>query len=226
MAVFWTVFAGHVFAIALVFFINLFTGGWASAQFRPGGAVAGQWLILSISTFLVFAVMSVWAERIGAGPFGAALRSSSDWIAIGAITGPVVLVACTTLTAFAFSGGDPDWMLREGYDQRAFSRAALGPLMIATVLLIVPLLEEVAFRGIALGCLLGRGWPPAAATAVTAATFAALHTNYTWPALIPIFIMGLYLGALRVVSGSLGPPLAAHIAANGVSLLMLAWPGS
>jgi membrane protease YdiL (CAAX protease family) len=222
MAVFWAVFATQIALIIIVVVLNALSGGWASAQFREGGDAAARWTIYTLGSFAVLVAMSLWSERIGAGPFGGTLRAPPDWVAIGAVTGPVIITLTSSFAGILFSNGDPGWMYRDGFDPSLFGRAAFGPMMICAVVLVAPLVEEIAFRGIGLGCLLARGWPPAAATALTAAAFTGLHVNYTLPALIPVFIMGLYLGALRVISGSMAPSIVAHISANSVTMMMFA----
>ncbi|MEM9740719.1 MAG: CPBP family intramembrane glutamic endopeptidase [Pseudomonadota bacterium] len=222
MAVFWAIFATQIFAILVVAVLNVFTADWASAQFRDGGDVTARWMIYTLAAFCVLVAMSLWSERIGAGPFAGSMRASSDWIALGAVTGPIILMLTTFLVGLLFSNGEPGWMYREGGDPQMFSRAAFGPIMIGAVILVAPLVEEIGFRGIAMGCLLARGWPPLAATVLTAAAFTGLHTNYVLPALIPVFIVGLYLGALRIVSGSMAAPIAAHVSANAVNVLVMA----
>ncbi|MEM1149547.1 MAG: type II CAAX endopeptidase family protein [Pseudomonadota bacterium] len=222
MAIFWAVFAAPVALYSVVIVLDAVSGGWASDQFREGGDISSQWLIYTLGTFAALVAMSVWSQRIGAGPFGGDLRSTGDWIAIGAVTGPIILTLTSALVAFLFSNGDPGWMYREDFDPRLFSMEAFGPIFICFAVVLAPLVEEIAFRGIALGCLIARGWPPIAATVLTAAAFTGLHVNYVLPALIPIFIMGIYLGALRIVSGSMAAPIAAHMSANGVNVLVMA----
>lgn len=222
ISLFWAVFAPALTLFVLVFLLNLVSGNWASAQFQEGGDLPSRFLLVSLAYFAVFAAMSYWSDQIGAGPFGGPIRSSGDWVAIGAVTGPVVLTISTALVASLFSNGDPDWAYRDGYDASLFSAEALSPMLIAFAVLLAPLVEEIGFRGFGMGCLMARGWHPIAANILTAALFTALHTDYTLPALIPIFIMGLYLGALRVVSQSMAAPIAAHISANAVSMIVFA----
>ena len=221
-AVFWAVLAPTVVLYALSFLLNLVSGGWVAQTLGETGSVEGQWMLFALAHFLLFAVMSLWSDAIGAGPFAGPMRASGDWVAIAAITGPVVHVITVSMVTLAFSGGDPDWMYREGFDTRLFSPGAFTPMMIVFVVLLAPLVEEVAFRGIALGCLIGRGWSPVAATVLTSAVFAGLHVNYVPAALIAVFITALYLSLLRIASGSMAVPLIAHIATNGAILLLAA----
>lgn len=223
-AVFWTILAPTVILYAISFVLNIVTGGWIERILGEGGSLEAQWMLFALAHFTVFAAMSFWSESIGAGPFAGPMRTEGDWVAIAVITGPILHVMTVSMVTLVFSGGDPEWMYREGFDARLFSSAAITPVMVAFVILLAPLVEEVAFRGIALGCLIARGWSPVAAALVTSAVFAGLHVNYVLPALIPVFITGLYLALLRVASGSMAAPILAHISTNAVMLAFAAGP--
>ena len=86
--------------------------------------------------------------------------------------------------------------------------------MFASLVLLAPILEEVTFRGVALGCLLGRGVPVAAAIGIQAVGFALVHLQYTPAAMFSVFILGLFLGWLRIASKSIAVPILAHMAVN------------
>lgn len=77
-----------------------------------------------------------------------------------------------------------------------------------------PIFEEMAFRGLFLGCLLARGWNPWIAIGVTAAAFASIHGQYYLPGLLSVFVGGLLFGALRVLTGGLAAPIMAHMTMN------------
>ncbi len=219
-AVFWPVLAPVMFTYLIAALINLATGGWVASQFSEGGSVRGQLIVLILAHLALFAAMSFWAERIGAGPFAGRLSGAADWFALGALTGPVVLILTTALVAGLFAGDDSGWMYREGFDPSLLNVGAGSLLLASYAIILAPLIEEMAFRGIALGCLLGRGWNPAMAAIVTAGAFAATHVHYTLPAMIPVFILGLYLALLRIFSGSIAVPIIAHASANGLVMLV------
>lgn len=222
MALFWMVFAPTVFAYGLGLLGNLLTGGWLGEALATGSPASQRWLIFCVIQAALFVALTLWSERIGAGPLGAPLASGADWIAIGALTGPLVLLLAGGLTQFLFVEDYPNWPYREAFDTSLVDRAALGPAMIVFAVLLAPFIEEVTYRGIGMGCLLARGWSPLASVLLTSALFTALHFQYVLPALIPIFLIGLYLGALRILSGGIAAPISAHISANGVSLLAFA----
>lgn len=219
MALFWMVFAPTVFMLGLGLIGNSLSGGWLSDTLQPGMPAAPRWLIFCVIQASLFAALTLWSDRVGAGPLGGPLAASADWVAIGALTGPLVLLLTSGLAASFFADSHPYWPYREAFDVSLVERAAFGPAMLVLVILVAPLLEEVTFRGVGMGCLLARGWSPLAAVVLTSALFTALHFQYVLPALVPIFLIGLYLGALRILSGGIAAPIAAHISANAVSLL-------
>jgi membrane protease YdiL (CAAX protease family) len=89
----------------------------------------------------------------------------------------------------------------------------------ATAAFIVPISEEVLFRGFIFGAIRRRSGPIAAALA-SAVLFALVHPPLDW---LPILILALALAGVYEKTGSLLAPMAAHAATNvvGVALLLL-----
>jgi len=99
-------------------------------------------------------------------------------------------------------------------------RADGAPGLLASLIVIAILpgvSEELLMRGILLPSLLpALGAPGAILT--TAAAFAAMHGDaYRF---LFTFVVGLVLGAVRVRSGSLVPPIVAHATLNAVTFLV------
>jgi sodium transport system permease protein len=95
-----------------------------------------------------------------------------------------------------------------------------GLLSIAAIALMPALCEETLFRGIVLPSLLR--WGPAAGLVGSAALFALIHVDAvgTAPAFYRLpfaFAVGLGLAALRLVTGSLIPSIAAHAGLNTIT---------
>ena len=74
-----------------------------------------------------------------------------------------------------------------------------------------PIAEETLFRGILFSSL-RRYVPRAVAIAISAALFAAAHTNVV--GFLPIFLLGCLLAELYERTGSLFSPIAVHIVHN------------
>jgi len=80
---------------------------------------------------------------------------------------------------------------------------------------VVPLFEELLFRGALLGWL-AKHWPQSGAIAASAGLFALMHG---FPIVMPYaFLFGLVAGWLRVRSGSTLPGLFAHALNNALFL--------
>lgn len=93
-------------------------------------------------------------------------------------------------------------------------------LLFVVIGLTGPLLEEVFYRGV-LFERLSRGIGLWGAWLVSSVVFAVSHPSpRDWPSLL---LVGLVLGDLRRVGGSIWPSLGAHIAFNCSTLLAVVW---
>lgn len=106
---------------------------------------------------------------------------------------------------------------------RELTDRAEGALGVVLLILIVgigaPVVEEVFYRGLFLRALLKRGLPAWAAIAISSTVFGISHLQLLQlPALV---LFGITAGALTVRSGRLGPPIAAHLAFNMVTVVAL-----
>ncbi len=93
------------------------------------------------------------------------------------------------------------------------------PQALLAVLLIgglAPLVEELVFRGLVWGWLTGR-WGVRVAIPVSSGLFALAHVEPLHVALV--FPIGLLLGWLRWRTGSIWPPIAAHVANNAFAVI-------
>jgi membrane protease YdiL (CAAX protease family) len=86
------------------------------------------------------------------------------------------------------------------------------------VIVIGPFVEELVFRGALFGPL-RQDKSPVAVILITTAFFALVHLDPR--KMLPIFLVGLLLGYLRHVSGSLIPSVALHAAFNAVPFVDL-----
>lgn len=95
-----------------------------------------------------------------------------------------------------------------------FGAGPLGATATALVMVLLgPLVEEAALRGVVLGALNNRfgAWP---AITVSALVFSLLHAT-AW-SFLPLTVLGLSLGWLAQRSRSLLPALAVHVAYNAL----------
>jgi len=134
----------------------------------------------------------------------------SDYLAIkwpqraDVVIGLVSLIILIALSdALLYFGGEA---LVTPFQLQSFKTAeAEGwlPAMLGATIIVAPAGEEVMFRG-----FLFRGWARSQRTVwpaivVISLLWAALHVQYDWAGILQIFIVGLYLGWLRLRSGSM-----------------------
>ncbi|MEO0882458.1 MAG: type II CAAX endopeptidase family protein [Pseudomonadota bacterium] len=221
-AIYWSMIVGALYTIVLSLglqfayppFEDILAGEAENAQYQ-------LWLFSTLIQFAILIRLCIWAEKVTGTPFAGEIHTSSNWLAGAALMGPVVLIGSGIVVGTLFGGGNPDWAYNDTANKDFFSKANISLTMIVYVVVLAPLIEEIGFRGIALGCLLGRRMDPYLAIFVTSAGFAALHLQYSPLGLITVFVTGLFFGWLRVVSGTVSVPIAAHMAANGVSVWLL-----
>lgn len=212
---FFSVFALFFYAM-IVFGISgtLFPDVAAAARGEGDDAVLIGWRMQLVLQVVMLLHLTFWAEAVGAGPFGGTLRTSFRWLVGAAISAPFVYMLVLLFAFYVIGGGAADWAYRDEASAEAVSAAALGPIMVVSVLVLAPIVEEITFRGVAMGHLLGRGLNPHLAVVLPAAAFAMLHVQYTPAAIFSVFMLGLFLGWLRLKSGSIAPPIIAHMAVN------------
>lgn len=144
------------------------------------------------------------------------LGSIADDLAWRAPTGSTVHGATLTLT---LSG----CLLALGLGQLFPVSQTPEALVLLSVILVQPMLEELIFRGFLLSCLLRYAHTTTgrlAAIAVQAFAFSLLHVVHhppEWAALI--VLPGLIFGWLRVRHDSVLPAIAMHSAYNGAYCL-------
>lgn len=176
-------------------------------------------LLGCIISGLHFALISVWSNWLGAGPFVGEMSLTTRWLWLALILGPLILVV-PTLGAEALMRGQENWVYSEAYDPAWNAPENRSAAALFYILLLAPVAEEVTYRGVAIGAMLARGINPVAAVVISSGLFALIHQQYSPAAMAVVFIAGLGFGGLRVVSGTMAVPIIAHIAANAFVLAL------
>ncbi len=93
---------------------------------------------------------------------------------------------------------------------------------VGIAVILAPIVEEALFRGILLPVLLQkyRMWVALFASALV---FALVHGHF--PSLLPLFVLGIGLGAAYMYTGNLLVPICIHAVFNGMSLFVLLLSG-
>ena len=177
------------------------------------------WTALALIHLLHFAALSYWSEHIGAGAFAGPVRTSSRWIVGALILGPVILILPNIIAGMVMGGVD-GWEYNSDVDESVFEIQNWGPAYVIFAIVLAPIVEEMTFRGVALGAMIGRGIPPVMASVLASAAFTFLHTQYSIPALLVVFTAGLGFAWLRLASKSIIVPIVAHMAANGLIMYL------
>ena len=199
------------------------------AVVRIAGAFSVPLVVVSVvlTPLVVAAVPPSMRRDVG-------LRKLSSARGLVSTVALVVLVYAATAAAcaVAFGGGDDNWIT---WIPRVFEELTPGaPVATAIAMLIclgilVPVAEEVCYRGV-LQHTLQRRFGPAAAVILTAAAWAFVHmgdyglkplNSLVLAGMLPsVFLMGVALGVCRLVTGSVVGSIIAQGVAN---LLLLGW---
>lgn len=158
---------------------------------------------------------------------------SPDMRLLGRFTGRDYLIgACAVVLAYCTSVG---LSIGLGYG-REFSMVMLGfgltsdqyKLMILSLLVLPPIVEEICFRHFILGVLPYKRNRYVAALAVVASAGFFMYSHFAayshWPTLALMFILGVILAVARLRSGGLLLPITLHSTAVATALLLnAAW---
>lgn len=152
-----------------------------------------------------------------------AFRAKPGDIGLGAVLAIAGMIGAGIIGAFMI------WLFdsapRASVADLAEESADGGGLTIWLVLLavlastLVPVIEELVFRGLWWSALEKRGMKPHWILLTTSFIFAAIHVEPQRSAVL--FVLGLALGAGRLATGRLGPAIAAHAMINGIGMLFL-----
>lgn len=100
-------------------------------------------------------------------------------------------------------------------------------ILLASAILVAPLLEELIFRGLIQTCMLAilgqaRRWP---AVWVTAGMFTLIHAGpgVQWQGLSGLFVLAVALGWLYERTGSLLAPMLVHVGFNSINTAWVIW---
>ena len=193
--------------------------------FEPGtadeiAAYQFSWLMSCLGMAAWFGLMSVWSNAIGAGPFAGKMRTEPNWVAIGLISGPLILIVPTMIVSSFMT--EPGWQYNQEVNEAIFEPQNWSLAYVFVAVIMAPIVEEMAFRGVAMGAILARGFSPVAAVTVSSLAFACSHQQYSPEAMFIVFLSGVGFGVLRLMRKTVLVPIIAHMAANA-TVLSLSW---
>ena len=191
-------------------------GGYEEADVLPLSMVAvmqaALWIgLLGVPLWLVAARGVRWAD-LG---WGATASDAWQGLGIGVVTQVAVVPAIYVPILLLTDDLDVSGPARELVDKATGSGILL---LVLSVVVGAPIVEELFFRGLTLRALEAR-MRPRVALVVSALVFGAVHLQVLqFPALVAI---GLVCGWLAQRDGRLGRAIWAHLGFNGVTVLML-----
>jgi membrane protease YdiL (CAAX protease family) len=179
----------------------------------------------SVSWLVYIGMLSWLSRREGTGSFVDDYGLAVEWrdlaglpigVAAQLVLLPLVYWPLTELWPGTFN----EDKLSENAEELVDRANGIGvPLLVVMVVLAAPVVEELVYRGLLQGALVRR-IGRIAGLLVAAAFFALVHFR---PVEYPgLFVAGLVFGACALVSGRLGPAIAAHIGFNAIGLLIAA----
>ncbi len=219
-AIFWVVLAPIVFLYGAAFFARPFFGDITPGTQSELDAYKTLWLFTCLGMVVWFALMSLWSDWIGAGPFAGAVRAERHWFIIALIAGPLLLLIPNIVASMFMT--EEGWQYQAEINEEAFAPTNWSLAYIFIAVIMAPVVEEVTFRGVALGALIARGLSPVGAVVLSSVAFAFIHLQYSPAAMGVVFVTGVGLAVLRLLSGSVGVAIVAHAAANA-NVLYLTW---
>jgi membrane protease YdiL (CAAX protease family) len=134
---------------------------------------------------------------------------------------PVLVRWMLVLLAFAALSDALTWILGKPivpiYVKTVFASAESKSMLWVAIVVAAPVFEEVFFRGLLVTGLAASRLGASGAVILSAAAWAAIHTQYDAYGMATIFVLGLLLGAARVRTNSVALPVLMHMAVNLIS---------
>jgi membrane protease YdiL (CAAX protease family) len=177
--------------------------------------------LLSGATALGFTILIIWLRRGPRLREYLALQSVERLTMLRWLLHTVLLgVLLDGLSYVAGYASVPNWMVD------IYRSASFLPLFLFSILVVAPVLEEVVFRGFLFAGLRRSRLGNVGAILVASLVWASVHVQYEWFYVGQVFALGLLLGAARLRTGSLIPPILMHALFSGVATLQAALQSS
>jgi membrane protease YdiL (CAAX protease family) len=190
--------AGQFIGFAVV--LGLHAGAWTAILQTPyDGILVTLFVAISNPVTVGVLALAVWLRSASQLDYFALHRPRQNDVVIGVVC-LVGLIALSDALLY-LSGRD---LVTDFQLQSYTSAVAEGwaPAMMFAAIVIAPAGEELMFRG-----FLFRGWARSERSAwpailVISVLWASLHIQYDWTGMLQIFVIGLFLGWMRLRSGS------------------------
>lgn len=224
---------GEVVGISLVFMLALpVIAAALGLESTPSLAALSAF---ALAQNVLFVALAAYVVRGRYGLPLAALGIHRDrwplWLAVGIVAGGLAIPVSVqvenlsiVLVGLVVGRGRAEAMAEQEHLSDLLAGILRGPLsavqlgwILLLVCVVVPIGEEIFFRGFVYGTL--RRWGVAMATGLSAVFFAAVHQQVVH--FLPIFVLGVILALLYERTRSLVGAVAVHAVNNVVAILSL-----
>ncbi len=125
----------------------------------------------------------------------------------------LILITGTIILKELFEIQNPEFMAN------IWETAGFMPLFIFGIVVAVPILEEILFRGFLYKGIKHSWAGPWGAVIVSSTVWTAIHVQYDLISLVEVFLLGLFLGWVRLKSRSIYPCILLHCLHNTIAML-------
>lgn len=217
---------GDAFLSMALFFTVSLALGFAAFAAIDGDVLTGAWLpaVVIVPPLIQLGHVTWIARARGAGlaaDFGLRPKFSDAAVGAALCVAGLILAGITASIVFELLDREPTASAAELVEE---SEAGNGltiwifafAFLAATL---VPLVEELVYRGLWWSALEKRGLHPVVILFVTSGIFAIVHLE---PIRTPVlFVLGLAIGLGRLVTGRIGASIVAHMFVNAIGMLFL-----
>ena len=175
--------------------------------------------------FLFPAIILAVFSPVSVSSFLGLKRLTLSLVALSVLVMVVFIPAVNLIASINAKIPMPEWMLEMERSSMELTKALLSTDKFGVMLLnffvvaIMPALaEELFFRGLIQKYLVQWTKSTLWGVVVAAIVFSAIHMQFQ--GFIPRFLLGLLFGYLYVWSGSIWAPIAAHVANNGIAVVL------
>lgn len=219
-------FGDAFLTLAVFFFVSLVVGIFAFGIGGDDDVLKGAWLPIAVGLPPAIQLGHVlWIGRAkGRGAredFGFRFRPSDLAVGAGVFVAGVIAAGAIGSIIFEVFDREPSASVAEMAEDSAGGSGITVWIVLLAVLAVtlVPVVEELVFRGLWWSALAKRGMGEGACLVITSAAFALFHFE---PLRSPVlFVLGMALGFGRIRTGRIGASIAGHAYINALGMTAL-----
>jgi uncharacterized protein len=172
-----------------------------NGNFLAASTAASTPTIVGLVAFLI------WARGCPLRDYLALFWPNARSVALALVGLGVVLVASDLIMHGLGQPIVPEFMV-------GIYRTGWLPLLLLAIVVLAPVGEETLFRGFLYQGIAASRWGHIVAILITTVVFALLHSQYDWYGVVAVAVIGLYLGVVRYLTGSMLLTMVLHGVSN------------